>query len=201
MLDTLLNWIQKRGGSRMILRDGKPYLERFYLFKTRWLTVMIHKFWNDDPDECHDHPWDWASYVLRGFIQEHGVDGIIHDRGPGSFRFRRGEEFHRLTVLDSDRKFFGTPVTLFFTGRRKREWGFLRGEKWQPASTYDRQEVEIQGRDFTVDGMFFPKVNKINRIKEKRNGRRKQQSVGSKSKGNNAGGRRKIPRRDGGGAD
>jgi len=153
MLDKLLDLIKRRGGHRMITRDGKPYLERFYLFKTSWLTIMIHKFWASDPDEPHDHPWNWASLVLRGSYREHGVDGVSTLRHPLSFRIRRAEEFHRIEAFCP-----GWTTTLFFTGKRRREWGFLRGEKWIPASEYDRQEVEIQGRDFVVEGIFFPKV-------------------------------------------
>jgi hypothetical protein len=147
----------------MIMRDGKPYLERFYLFKTSRLTVMIHKFWASDPDEPHDHPWNWASLVLRGCYKEHSVDGTSIYRMPGSFIWRRAGEFHRVEVEDYWAKPTadgpgGFTTTLFCTGRRRREWGFLRGDKWLPASEYDRQEVEIQGRDFVIEGIFFPRV-------------------------------------------
>lgn len=157
MLDRFLDWISRNGGSRMIKRDGKPYLERFYVLKTKPLTIMIHKFWASDPDEPHDHPFNWASLLLRGGYREYGVDGKSVVRYPFSFRFRRAEEFHRIEALPND---FcpGWTTTLFFTGKRRRDWGFLRGDKWIPASEYDRQEVEIQGRDFVVEGIFFPKV-------------------------------------------
>lgn len=162
-LDRLLNWIKERGGSRMIMRDGKPYLERFYLFKSKWLTVVIHKFWANDPDEPHDHPWHWASYVLRGCYFENHVDGTREYRTPGSLKIRRSTEFHRITMEDywgseTEDGPAGLTTTLFFMGRRHRDWGFLRGDKWINAKEYDRQEVEVQGRDFTVSNGFFPKI-------------------------------------------
>jgi len=163
MLDRLLNWIKNRGGSRMIMRDGKPYLERFYLFKSKWLTIVIHKFWANDPDEPHDHPWHWASYVLRGCYFENHVDGTREYRTPGSLKIRRSTEFHRITMEDywaneTEDGPAGLTTTLFFMGRRHRDWGFLRGDKWINAKEYDRQAVEVQGRDFTVSNGFFPKI-------------------------------------------
>jgi hypothetical protein len=139
----------------MIYRDGEPYLLRRYLFKCRWLTIVLHTFYSSDPDEPHDHPWNWASYVLRGAYYEDSVDHTTAHRKAGSFRFKRAEEFHRI-VLDPDCE--KAPVTLFFTGARRRKWGFLRGDKWINAADYDRQEVDILGRDFVVEGTFFPRV-------------------------------------------
>lgn len=172
MLNRLLDWIARRGGRRMIMRDGKPYLERFYIFHSKRLAVMIHKFYASDPDEPHDHPWNWASYVLRGCYTEHSVDGTKIYRHPGSFIYRKAGEFHRVEVDDYWAKPTsdgpgGFTTTLFFTGKRRRNWGFLRGDKWLPAEGYDRQPVDVAGRDFVIEGHFFPRVRWLRVIRER----------------------------------
>lgn len=166
MLNRLLDWITKRGGRRMIMRDGKPYLERFYIFHSKRLAVMIHKFYASDPDEPHDHPWNWASKILRGTYFERNVDttGKWWTSKDG-WRFRRAEEFHRIEVDETLQA--GYTTTLFITFGRRRKWGFLRGDKWLPAEGYDRQPVDVAGRDFVIEGHFFPRVRWLRTIRER----------------------------------
>lgn len=154
MLDSFLDWIERRGGKREIMRDGAKYLTRYYVWRSKYLTILIHKFWASDPDEPHDHPWDWASYILRGGYWEHEVDGTKRWRNDG-WRFRHAEEFHRISVEDG---YEGFTTTLFVTFGRRRKWGFLRGAQWMPAAGYDRQEVQLEGVHFKVVGHLFPKV-------------------------------------------
>lgn len=162
MLDRLLDWIERRGGKREIMRDGQKYLTRYYVLRTKRLTILIHKFWASDPDECHDHPWDWCSFMLDGCYWENQPDGTKLWRSTDSNRFvyRHAEEFHRVSLDTEDGTKVDSPaaITLFFTFRRRRKWGFLRGEKWLPAKGYDRQPVELEGVDFDVVGKLFPRV-------------------------------------------
>ena len=41
----------------------EPYLERYYLFlKDRQIfpfNIFLHKFLKSDPDDLHDHPWNF----------------------------------------------------------------------------------------------------------------------------------------------
>ena len=158
MLDRLLDWIDARGGKREIPRDGKKYLTRYYVWRSKRLTVLIHKFWASDPDEPHDHPWHWISYILRGGYFEHGVDGTVLERNrfKNRFLFRKAEEFHRVEVDPT--YVAGDTTTLFITFRRRRSWGFLRGDKWLSAKTYDKEPVDIEGVHFKVVGHLFPRL-------------------------------------------
>ena len=50
--------------------DNEPYLERFYIFlkdrKTFPFNVFIHRFLKSDPDDLHDHPWNFRTIILYG---------------------------------------------------------------------------------------------------------------------------------------
>ena len=154
MLDKLLNWIERRGGRREIVRDGKPYISRYYVWRSKYLTILIHKIWASDPDDPHCHPWNNASLILCGNYTEHFLNKSKY-RVAGDFVYRKSDTFHRLEVHGHDKP----TVTMFFTGRRRRPWGFLTKDRgWVAAREYDRQPVDIEGRDFVVEGHLFPRV-------------------------------------------
>jgi hypothetical protein len=118
--------------------DNEPYLERYYpLFNTRQHTgfnVYIHKFLKGDPDDVHDHPWSYATFILAGgyyeWIPQFNPDGtknceIRKWRGPGHFRICKPNSYHRVELKPGV-----TAWTLFVPGPHKRQWGFLVDNKW-----------------------------------------------------------------------
>ena len=54
----------------------RPYLLRWYLIpRNRFFNLYLHKFLRDDDDRAlHDHPWWFASLILRG-----GYTEIVRD--------------------------------------------------------------------------------------------------------------------------
>jgi hypothetical protein len=50
--------------------NGEPYLERYYVFlkdrKRFPFNIFVHKFLKSDPDDVHDHPWPYATLILKG---------------------------------------------------------------------------------------------------------------------------------------
>jgi hypothetical protein len=106
-------------------------MERFWIFRTRWLSARIHRILRSDHDrDLHDHPWDYASVILRGGYWE-VTDAGRRWYGPGSIVFRRAEHLHRL-VLPA-----GEPATTLFVHRRKsRDWGFRTESGWVDWKTY-----------------------------------------------------------------
>ena len=113
--------------------DNDPYLERYYVFlKDRKMfpfNIFLHKFLKSDPDDVHDHPWPYATLILKGGYYEwtpvfDGEGKKIAEtcswRGPGHFRFCSANSYHRIE-LDPN----VTAWTMFMPGIQKREWGFL----------------------------------------------------------------------------
>lgn len=123
-----------------VLPDGTrgDYLERFYILSTPFLGVYIHRFWANDMDGLHDHPWDSFSWLLEGGYLE-CIAGEMQPiiRMEGDTHYRTACESHRITLLPGDEP--GSCWTLFIRFRRKRIWGFYSSE-WTPAMKQSRRD-------------------------------------------------------------
>lgn len=133
-----LNWLDRLGRKRVIMdrENNEPYLERYYVFlkDRKWFpfNIFIHKFLKSDPDDVHDHPWPYATLILKGGYYEWvptfnpytglKVGETRYWRGPGHFRICKPTSYHRIE-LDPD----VTAWTCFMPGPQVREWGFLIG--------------------------------------------------------------------------
>ena len=144
--DLSLKWLEQHDRKRIILDRGskEPYLERYYLFlkdRNRFpFNVFLHKFLKSDPDDVHDHPWPYATLILKGgyweWLPQFDSQGlkigeIAKWRGPGSFRICKATSYHRIE-LDPNI----TARTLFMPGPQRREWGFLVKNKWTHNGDY-----------------------------------------------------------------
>jgi hypothetical protein len=136
----LLNTLEKMGRKRVVMdrQANEPYLERYYIFlkdrKYFPFNVFIHKFLKSDPDDVHDHPWPYATLILKGGYYEwvpvfdtvgRKIGEIQHWRNPGHFRICSATSYHRIE-LDPNVECW----TMFMPGPQKREWGFLVKNEW-----------------------------------------------------------------------
>ena len=135
-----LKLLEKLGRKRVVMDrvNNEPYLERYYLFlKDRtWFpfNVFLHKFLKSDPDDLHDHPWPYATVILKGGYWEwvpqlnsagEKIGEIAKWRAPGHFRFCNANSLHRIEIDPQV-----TCWTLFMPGPQQREWGFVRTGEW-----------------------------------------------------------------------
>mgnify|MGYP006266471817 FL=1 len=140
MKKLFLNLLERMGRKRIVMDriNNEPYLERYYLFLTerKWFpfNVFLHRFLKSDPDDVHDHPWPYATLILKGGYYEwvpqfnnknEKIAEIAVWRGPGSFRVCGASSYHRIE-LDPDVECW----TLFMPGPQLRDWGFLRKGQW-----------------------------------------------------------------------
>ena len=136
----MLKLLERLGRKRIVLDrvSDEPYLERYYLFlKERSsfpFNIFLHKFLKSDPDDVHDHPWPYATLILKGgyweWIPEFNAAGekigeVRKWRGPGHFRISSATSYHRVE-LGNDVECW----TLFMPGPKQREWGFLVRDQW-----------------------------------------------------------------------
>ena len=147
----LLEWL----GRRRVIYDrvnNEPYLERYYLFlkerKHFPFNVFLHKFLKGDPDDVHDHPWPYATLILKGGYYEYvpvfnsqglKTHELCYWRGPGHFRMCSPYSFHRIELKPGV-----TAWTLFMPGRHSREWGFLTGK--DPLRNWEHNESYLTRR-------------------------------------------------------
>lgn len=121
------------------------YMERYWLFQTRWLSCRVHVILRSDNErDLHDHPWNYWTVILRGgyvevtpnpFRLRNEAWNPIYQRsewiGPGRVLSRRATDQHRLE-LPAVR----TALTLFFTGPKLRSWGFHTAAGFVPWREY-----------------------------------------------------------------
>lgn len=139
LVDALIRRAKRTPYLHLFHADGSPYMERYWLLDTRWLSIKVH--WIATPDydrHMHDHPWWFASLVLRGWYIEDrphsrvpyfwndGREFCYHVvRSPGSFAYRAIGERHRVSTVSP-----GGVWTLFINGPRARKWGFHTETGW-----------------------------------------------------------------------
>lgn len=149
----LLKLLERLGRKRIVMDrvENEPYLERYYLFlrdRERFpFNIFLHKFLKSDPDDVHDHPWPYATVILKGgyweWIPHFDTVGRKTGeyqvwRGPGHFRVSKANSFHRIE-LDPDI----TAWTLFMPGPKQRDWGFLVQNKWIQWEQYLKQRKSV----------------------------------------------------------
>ena len=142
----LLKLLDRLGRKRIVMDrvENEPYLERYYLFlrdRERFpFNVFLHKFLKSDPDDVHDHPWPYATVILKGgyweWIPHFDTVGRKTGeyqvwRGPGHFRVSKANSFHRIE-LDPDI----TAWTLFMPGPNN-----ATGDFWFGTSGYNGNNI------------------------------------------------------------
>lgn len=146
-----LKILEKLGRKRIVMDrvNNAPYLERYYLFlkdrKHFPFNIFLHKFLKSDPDDLHDHPWPYATLILKGGYWEwvpqfdnkgHKITEIAKWRAPGHFRVCSAKSLHRIE-LDPDVECW----TLFMPGLQQRDWGFATRKGWVQHEQYLTQRA------------------------------------------------------------
>jgi hypothetical protein len=133
-----LEAITEKLPNRTISTGGSPYLTRWYLWPEGPRTtedadleqdpesnlpfaIFLHKFHRGDADrDQHNHPWDLSVAIVLagGYREKRGSETRVVL--PGTINVIRGEDFHRVDLLDPARGSW----SLFVAGRKTGEWGF-----------------------------------------------------------------------------
>lgn len=150
MLRVALRWLERRGSHRRFnYPDGSPYLDRYFLLRTPWGGIMLHRFWGSDL-LAHNHPWNWRSFVLSGEFTE--VIGVSFPRLHLQRRFGLSPVMdHALPHCYAiEPEWVGKVWTLFFYGQRRGGFGF-----WSEGIYH-----ELEGRDSasSLRGTIFPRM-------------------------------------------
>jgi hypothetical protein len=137
----------KREPDFLIGPEHDPYMERWWLIpRNRFFNIYLHHIrHSDDNRALHDHPWWSLSIMLQGRLHENyvnrpgafGFDGWKRTRllTQGSVVWRSSRFAHRLILLHHMAAWHGgipSVWTLFITGPRIRDWGFICPKGWVP---------------------------------------------------------------------
>ncbi len=151
LADRLIARVTRRPPDFVIGGAERPYMLRWWVLpRNRFFNVYLHKFLRSDDDRAHhDHPWAFnASILLRGRYLEHTTrHGLpwCDERRAGDWKFRWGAAAHRIELLPAPYDWSSLNAlapcwTVFITGPKVREWGFLCERGW------------VHWRDFTAPG-------------------------------------------------
>lgn len=112
------------------------YLRRWWVIpRNPVFNIYLHNIRGPDDDRAlHDHPWVNLSILLNGGYQEWLVDGY-RVRHPGEWVWRWPWTAHRLVPLPAEQ--YGQCWTLFITGPRVRDWGFLCPQGWRSHNVFN----------------------------------------------------------------
>lgn len=110
--------------------DGDVYLDRLRLIQTPWFAVYLHRIARADRErDVHNHPWPFASLILRGgYEEEFAPAPFVHPALNAERRTWRRWSFHRMPLSAAHRITAVRPrtVTLVFVGKPSgREWAFF----------------------------------------------------------------------------
>jgi len=122
--------------------------------RNRFFNIYLHHFLQSDDDRAlHDHPWWSLGMILskQGYIEV-----LPHPKWPITMRhiyrrrfrpvLRRPTHAHRIQLIGH---YNNTPKpvwTLFITGPRLREWGFLCPKRWVHWSHFTDENGKRAGR-------------------------------------------------------
>lgn len=149
----LLKFLDRIGRKRIVMDrvNDQPYLERYYIFlkdrKRFPFNIFLHKFLRSDPDDVHDHPWPYATLILKGgyyeWIPNFNSQGAKigetrYWRGPGHVRICSATSYHRVELAEGIECW-----TLFMPGPQQREWGFLVKNCWVPWQQYLNSKQQL----------------------------------------------------------
>lgn len=120
LVDRLFRLEEINGGERC-----PTYLYRWTILATRWFSVYLHRFVNEDWSlDMHDHPKRFISIGLTGSYVEETPAGERTYRSPWIRSFP-ATHIHRTRLLD------GKPcTTLVIVLRVVRPWGFWHMGQW-----------------------------------------------------------------------
>jgi hypothetical protein len=127
-----------------VSKHGEPFLFRLRLLQTPWFSVLIHHIQQNDLDRApHDHPWPFASLILRGSYRELlWEDPARFDYPRTRIRRRFSLRAVKLSQAHQITELHGEVWTLVVTGRHQGTWRF-----WTPVGPIDWREYDKAGDD------------------------------------------------------
>lgn len=120
----------------IISREGVVHFRRYRLLQTKFGGLYVHHILESDRDlDPHDHPWWFASLILKGgYVERRWSDdrdvSTMKLCQPGNLNVSPTTMFHRIALT-------GPTWTLVVTGPRTHDrWGYLTHGGFVDHETY-----------------------------------------------------------------
>ncbi len=140
MFSKFMTWFLEKTCSKVIIsarNSNAPYMIRYILIKSKYVSIYFHRFMMSDDDVPHNHPWPFISLALFGGYTEHlyqpePIKGLLTEklviRKVPSLAYRGIETIHKVEVdkVRSLEEINEAPLTMVMMFRRKQIWGFIK---------------------------------------------------------------------------
>lgn len=114
----------------------KVFLRRFYIIKSRFLSVYVHQITSDEDGDMHDHPWMFLILILKqGYREVMPKRTVIRKRLDLIFHLPTCR--HRIELIDNIPSW-----SLVIMGPKVREWGFHTIQGWVPFKKYGNKSYK-----------------------------------------------------------
>jgi hypothetical protein len=134
---------------RVIGDPADPLMIRYRLIRVPAFGIFVHRIRRPDNDRAvHDHPWPFASLILRGAYDERLTTLRSAHAGIPPRTVRRGRwSFHRMQLHQAHyiSAVHGRLTTFVFVGRRRQDWGFYERGMFAHWRDFERQHPERVG--------------------------------------------------------
>lgn len=141
--------------------DGTPYLKRWRIFQCPAFGFYLHHIVTVDQRDLHDHPYPFASLILKGgYVEAYAestgtvltsflnqpdaavltqIGSVVEYRqhNPGTFNVIHERSAHRILSHHD-----GDTWSLMFVGPRVQKWGFWTKEGFVPWDEYEDKAIE-----------------------------------------------------------
>lgn len=123
--------------------DEGTYGSKILAILTGYTHIRLHHICRPDHDrDSHNHPFDYRTYIGKGFYAEQYEEPGIHDSRLCGYRFVYAgstatgshEKFHRIDLVPTEGVW-----TMFCMKQDKEDWGFERDGEYIPSRTYFAQ--------------------------------------------------------------
>lgn len=118
----------------------RTYLRRLRIVQTPWFGIYLHWIYLPDGDRSpHDHPWPFATWIVRGgYTELLWTDPLNHPGLHFKVNYKRWS-WHTMNTRAAHRILSVLPgtITLMLVGPRDRVWGFYTDKGWVDWQTYE----------------------------------------------------------------
>ncbi len=120
-------WLNRIFNYEAIGRSGVTYMDRWVLLKLRDRRLYLHHFRLDDPEEPHNHPRVFISFLFRGSYREE----VFHPDGRMETLDFQAPHLRRFSPRHAHRiSRCAGAWSLVLVGKRRQNWGFRSGTRW-----------------------------------------------------------------------
>lgn len=126
-MEWAVKWLDRIFTYEAIGRNGVTYLDRWVVGKLGDRRLYLHRFRLDDPEEPHNHPRVFISFLFHGSYREEVfyAEGRMETHQFNAPHLRKFSPSHAHRIYRCKGAW-----SLVAVGKRRQSWGFRSNNQW-----------------------------------------------------------------------